>query len=56
MKLLLKDEYEKLDSYMTDLNIGGRQGRQIQDHLFIVNGIFFKFKFQEEKAHFDLYL
>ena len=41
MKLLLKDEYKKLDSYMTDSNIGGRAGRRIQDHLFIVNGILF---------------
>ena len=41
MKLLLKDEYEKLDSYMTDSNIGGRQGRRIHDHLFLVNGIIF---------------
>ena len=41
MKLLLKDDYEKLDSYMTDSNIGGRQGRRIQDHLFKVNGILF---------------
>ena len=41
MKLLLKDEYDKVDSYMTDSNIGGRQGKRIQDHIFIVNGILF---------------
>ena len=42
MKLVLKDKYKALDSYMTDSNIGGRQGRRIQDHLFIVNGILFE--------------
>ena len=41
MKLLLKDAYKMLDNYMTDSNIGGRQGRRIQDHLFIVSGILF---------------
>ena len=41
MKLLLKDEYETLDNYMTDSNIGGRKDKRIQDHLFIVNGILF---------------
>ena len=41
MKLLLNDEYNTLDTYMTDSNIGGRKHRRIQDHLFIVNGILF---------------
>ena len=41
MKLVLKDEYETLDSHMTDSNIGGRKERRIQDHIFIVNGILF---------------
>ena len=42
MKLLLNDEYETLDTHMTDSNIGGRKNRRIQDHLFIVNGILFE--------------
>ena len=41
MKLLLKDKYDTIDSFMTDSNIGGRKGRRIQDHLFILNGILF---------------
>ena len=28
-----------IDSHMTDFQIGGRQGRNVRDHLFIVNGI-----------------
>ena len=38
---LSTDEYNTLDTYMTDSNIGGRKHRRIQDHLFIVNGILF---------------
>ena len=41
MKLLLKDEYEMIDAYMSDSNVGGRRGKRIQDHLFIINGILF---------------
>ena len=41
MKLLFKDNYDILDSNMTDSNIGGRKNKRIQDHLFIVNGILF---------------
>ena len=42
MKLLLKDEYKKLDTFMSDANAGGRKGRRPQDHLFIINGIIFE--------------
>ena len=41
MKLLLKDEYKTLDSFMSDSNVGGRKGRRAQDHIFIINGIIF---------------
>ena len=40
LKLLLRDNYGKIDSHMSDASIGGRRGRRIQDHLFIVNGVF----------------
>jgi len=39
LKLLLRDEYDKIDEFMSDSNVGGRKGRRIQDHLFIVNGV-----------------
>ena len=41
MKLLLKDEYKTIDSFMSDSNVGGRKGRRAQDHIFIINGIIF---------------
>ena len=42
MKILLKDEYQMIDSYMSDSNVGGRKGRRIQDHLFVINGVIFE--------------
>ena len=42
LKLLLKDESSKIDSFMSDASVGGRKGRRIQDHLFIVNGVIFE--------------
>ena len=41
MKVLLKDEYQKIDNFMSDSNTGGRKGRRAQDHIFIINGIIF---------------
>ena len=42
MKMLLKDEYNTLDIYMSDANAGGQKGRRVQDHLFVINGIIFE--------------
>ena len=42
MKLLLQDEYEKVDTFMSDANAGERKGKRVQDHLFIINGIVVK--------------
>ena len=42
MKMILKDEYDKVDAFMSDANAGGRKGRRVQDHLFLINGIIFE--------------
>ena len=39
MRMLLNDNYDIIDDYMSDSNVGGRKNRSIRDHLFIVNGI-----------------
>ena len=39
MSMLLNDQYNILDGFMSDSNIGGRKGRSIRDHLFMVNGV-----------------
>ena len=41
MKMLLKDEFNKIDEYMSDGNAGGKKGRRVEDHLFVINGIIF---------------
>ena len=51
MKMLLKDEYAKIDSFMSDSNVGGRRGQRAQDHLFIINGIIYDHaRSQKKKA------
>ena len=39
MRMLLNDEYDTIDNYMSDSQVGGRKERGIRDHLFIINGI-----------------
>ena len=38
-KLIYNDKYIHIDSNMSDSNVGGRKGRNIRNHLFIVYGI-----------------
>ena len=38
-RLVYNDKYEKIDCNMSDSNVGGRKGRNIRNHLFIVYGI-----------------
>ena len=38
-KMLYEEVYETIDNQLSDSNIGGRKGRNIRDHLFIVYGI-----------------
>ena len=54
MKLLLKDEYKTIDSFMSDSNVGGRKGRRAQDHIFIVNGISFKHARSQTKKQISI--
>ena len=39
MRMLLNDEYDTIDEFVSDSNVAGRKGRSIWDHLFIVNGV-----------------
>ena len=38
-KLVLNDKYEVIDRSMSCSNIGARKGRNIRDHLFVINAI-----------------
>ena len=39
MKLIYNQEYETIDSNMSDSNIGARKDKNIRNHIFILNGI-----------------
>ena len=54
MKLLLKDCYEKVDKFMSDANAGGRKGKRVQDHLFIINGIIFEHARHKTNKHISI--
>ena len=38
-KLILNDKYDIIDGSMSCSNIGARKGRNIRDHLFVINGV-----------------
>ena len=39
MKIIYNEEYETIDSNMSDSNIGARKRKNIRNHIFILNGI-----------------
>ena len=39
MKLIYFDKYDKIDQSMSDSQIGGRKGKNIRNHIFVINGI-----------------
>ena len=38
-KLIYNDEYNTIDSNLTDSNVGARKGRNIRDNIFVLNAI-----------------
>ena len=52
--MLLKDEYTKIDEYMSDANAGGRKGRRVQDHLFVINGIIYEHARNKQKKQITI--
>ena len=39
LKLIYQDKAKTIDSNMSDFQIGGRKGKHVRDHLFVVNGL-----------------
>ena len=39
MKLIYMDEYEVIDNSMSDSQIGARKGKNIRNHIWMVNGV-----------------
>ena len=54
MKMLYNDIYERIDSVMSDSNIGARKGKNIRNHIFIVNSIMFDVFQSKSKKPVDL--
>ena len=39
MRLIYKDKYTLIDNSMSDSQVGGRKGRNVRNHIWILNGI-----------------
>ena len=52
-KLIYEDKYPHIDLNMSDSNIGGRRGKNIKNHLFIIYGII-NSVLVEEKSCIDI--
>ena len=39
MKIIYNEEYETIDSNMSDSNIGARKRKNIRNHIFLINGV-----------------
>ena len=39
MKLVYQEKYEMVDRQMSDSNVGARRGRNIRNHIFVLNGV-----------------
>ena len=39
-RLIYNDEYESIDSNLTDSNVGARRSRNVRDNIFVLNAIF----------------
>ena len=39
MRLIYKDKYSLIDSSMSDSQVGGRKGRNVRTHIWILNGV-----------------
>ena len=55
LRMMLNDEYHKIDKHMSDSNVGGRKERGIRDHLFIVNGVIHEHKDTNEAISIQIF-
>ena len=39
MKLVYQEKYEMVDRQMSDSNVGARRGKNIRNHIFVLNGV-----------------
>ena len=53
-KLVYNSNYEELDSNMSSSNIGARKGRNVRDHLLVINSIIQEVSKENSKADLQI--
>ena len=54
MRLIYNDKYSVIDSNMSDSNVGARNGKNIRNHIFVINGIIHDVLFSKKKKSIDI--
>ena len=50
-RLIYNDEYPKIDSYLSDCNVGGRKGRNVRDNIFVLNAVMNSISRRNKEPH-----
>ena len=52
MRLIYGDKYDDIDNSMSDSQVGGRKGKNVRNHIFVLNCIIFNVLSNKKKnAH-----
>ena len=54
MKMIYKDKYEVIEASMSDSNIGARKGKNIINHIFVVNSVIHDVLSKKTKEPIDI--
>ena len=54
-KLVYNSNYEILDEHMSPSNIGARKGRNVRDHLFVINAVLQEIEKDKNEADVSIY-
>ena len=54
MRLIYRDNYEKIDKSMSDSQVGGRKGKNVRNHIWVINGIICDVLSTKKKTPVDL--
>ena len=54
MKIIYKDKYEVIEASMSDSNIGARKGKNIRNHIFVVNSVIHDVLSKKTKEPIDI--
>ena len=54
MKMIYKDKYNVIEESMSDSNIGARKGKNIRNHIFVVNSVIHEVLSKQAKEPIDI--